>query len=142
MKREINDVFHESLLEEMFWEALKVERIEAERQYQVGTGSQFFYLDFALFCRDRNINIECDGDEFHSKIEDVKRDKKRNNLLESLGWAVLRFTTDDIRHHLGDVITLMKTTVNRYGGLQDASAPEGFRHLATAPSQQSSLFDQ
>lgn len=140
--REINDVFHESPLEEMFWDALKAEGIEAERQYMVGTGSQFFYLDFALFCRERNIDVECDGDEFHSKLEDVKRDKKRNNLLESLGWAVLRFTTDDIRHHLGDVITQTKVTVNRYGGLQYAEEPEIFRPLAAVPSQQPDLFDQ
>ena len=80
----------------MLWETFKAERIEAERQCRVETGSQFFYLDFALFCKERKIDIECDGDEFHSKLADVKRDKKRNNLLESLGWAVLRFTTDDL----------------------------------------------
>ncbi len=93
------------------------------------------YLDFALFCRERNIDVECDGDEFHSKIEDVKRDKKRNNLLESLGWAVLRFTTDDIRHNLREVITQTKATVNRYGGLQYADEPGVFRPLAAVPSQ-------
>ena len=140
--KEINDVFHESPIEETFWDALKAEQIEAERQYMVGTGSRFFYLDFALFCRERNLDIECNGDEFHSKIEDVKRDKKRNNLLESLGWAVLRFTTDDIRGHLGEVITQTKTTVNRYGGLQEANDPGTFRRLATGPNQQPSLFDQ
>jgi len=139
--KEINDVFHESPIEEIFWEALRAEQIEAERQYMVGTGSQFFYLDFALFCRERNLDIECNGDEYHSKLEDVKRDKKRNNLLESLGWAVLRFTTDDLRHHLGDVLKQTKATVNRYGGLQCANDPGAFRRLVVEPSQQISLFE-
>ena len=54
--QEINDVFHESPLEELLWETFKAERIEAERQYRVETGSQFFYLDFALFCKERKID--------------------------------------------------------------------------------------
>jgi len=140
--KEINDVFHESPIEETFWDALKAERIEAERQYMVGSGERFFYLDFALFCRERNIDVECDGDEFHSKIEDIKRDKKRNNLLESQGWSVLRFTTDDIRRSLGDAIALTKKTVNQYGGLQDANNPATFRQLALDPSRQPGLFNQ
>ena len=139
--KEINDVFHESPLEEMFWEALKAERIEAERQYQVGTGNQFFYLDFALFCRDRNIDIECDGDEYHSKIEDVKRDKKRNNLLESLGWAVLRFSYSEIRENMAEAIRLTKATINQYGGLQYMNDPRVFRRMTTGSDPQINLFE-
>jgi hypothetical protein len=48
----------------------------------------------------------------------------------------------EIRHHLGEVITQTKATVNRYGGLQYANNPASFRCLATEPSQQLSLFDQ
>ncbi len=139
--REINDLYHESSLEELLWEAFCTERIEAERQFMVGTGNQFFYLDFALFCRERNIDIECDGDEFHSKLPDVKRDKRRNNLLESLGWAVLRFTTEDLRQRLTEVISQTKATINRYGGLRYAGEPSVFQHLAVGPEQQLSLFE-
>jgi very-short-patch-repair endonuclease len=139
--REINDLFHESPLEELLWERFRAERIEAERQYLVGAGSRFFYLDFALFCKERNLDIECDGDEFHSKLADVKRDKRRNNLLESLGWAVLRFTTEDLRQRLAEVISQTKATINRYGGLERASEPGVFRRLATGPGQQLSLFE-
>ena len=140
--KEINDVFHESPIEEMFWEALKAENIEAERQYLVGTTGQSFYLDFALFCKERNIDIECDGDKFHSQINDVKRDKKRNNVLESLGWAVLRFTTEDIRHNLREIIRQTKKTINRYGGLQYANDPAAFRRLPDKRSKQLNLFDE
>lgn len=139
--QEINDVFHESPIEETVWEALKAEKIMAERQYWVGTGEKFFYLDFALFCKDRNIDVECDGDAFHSKPEDVKRDKKRNNLLESLGWAVLRFTTDDIYNNLKQAVSQMKKTINRCGGLQDINDSMMFKRFAFDNSQQLSLFD-
>ncbi len=59
-----------------------------------------FYLDFAIFCKERNINIEFDGDRFHLSEFNVKRDKNRNNILSSLGWSILRFTTEDIRRNL------------------------------------------
>lgn len=140
--KEINDVFHESPIEEMFWDGLKAENIEAERQYLVGTIAQFFYLDFALFCKERNIDVECDGDRFHSNIDDVKRDKQRNNILESLGWSVLRFTSDDICHNLRESIRQTKKTVNRYGGLQYADETTVFRRLPDERSKQLSLFDQ
>lgn len=139
--REINDLYHESPLEELLWEAFHAAGIEAERQYLAGTSKQFFYLDFALFCRERNIDVECDGDAFHSRLPDVKRDKHRNNLLESLGWAVLRFTTEDLRQRLTEVIQQTKATINRYGGLQYASAPGVFQRLALGPEQQLSLFE-
>jgi len=58
-----------------------------------------------------------------------------------LGWAVLRFTTDELRHHLEDVLKQTKTTVNRYGGLQYANTPGAFQRLAVEPSQQISLFE-
>jgi very-short-patch-repair endonuclease len=139
--KEINDVFYESPIEETIWEVLKAEKIAAERQYLVGTDKQFFYLDFALFCKDRNIDVECDGDTFHSNPNDVKRDKKRNNLLESLGWSVLRFTTDEIFNQLKETVKLMKQTINRYGGLAEINAPMRFRQFTFESGHQPSLFD-
>jgi very-short-patch-repair endonuclease len=126
---EINEVFHESPLEEEFWKALRDEKIEAERQFFVDADAQTFLLDFALFCKVRNIDIECDGDEFHLEEEDVKRDKKRNNILESFGWSVLRFTTDEIQKSLKEVIDRVKKTINQLGGLQDIVNKTFFRYL-------------
>jgi very-short-patch-repair endonuclease len=126
---EINEVFYESPLEEEFWKELRDEKIDAERQFLVNADSQTFLLDFALFCKVRNIDIECDGDEFHLENEDVKRDKKRNNILESFGWSVLRFTTDEIQKSLKEVINRVKKTVNQLGGLQDIVNQTVFRFL-------------
>lgn len=126
---EINDVFCESPLEERFWRALKHEEITAERQYLFAMDGRTFYLDFALFCRDRNIDVECDGDSFHLVEQNVKRDKKRNNILESFGWSVLRFTTDEIQLDLGEVLKRIKKTVNQLGGLQDTLDQKIYRCL-------------
>jgi very-short-patch-repair endonuclease len=138
--RELNDIFQESPLEEKLWDAFKAEEIEAERQFMVGSEHKFYLLDFALFCRDRNINIECDGDAFHSKLADVKRDKKRNTFLESLGWSVLRFTTDDIFHHLYESVQQIKKTINRYGGLSLTDQLGTLRRFPDDSSNQMLLF--
>ncbi len=126
---EINEVFYESPLEEEFWKALRNEKIEAERQYLFDEDGKRFCLDFALFCKARNIDVECDGDKFHLDEKDVKRDKKRNNILESFGWSVLRFTTDEIQKSLNDAIKQIKKTINQLGGLQDVIDQQVFRYL-------------
>lgn len=126
---EINEVFYESPLEESFWKVLRGEKIEAERQYLVEEERKRFYLDFALFCKARNLDVECDGDRFHLDEQDVKRDKKRNNALESFGWSVLRFTTEEIQKNLAEVVRQIKKTINQLGGLQDVIEQNVFRYL-------------
>lgn len=135
----INNLFYESPLEEEFWEALKIAKVEAERQYLVNTDVKLFYLDFAIFCKERNINIECDGDRFHLSEFNVKRDKNRNNVLSSLGWSILRYTTEDIRRNLNTTIGNVKETINRYGGIEIIS-DKTYRYFEEDENQ-ISLFD-
>lgn len=47
-------------------------------------------LDFAFV--PEKLNIEIDGDQFHSDPASVQRDKERDALLGELGWQVVRFT--------------------------------------------------
>ncbi|WP_338814529.1 DUF559 domain-containing protein [Bernardetia sp. Wsw4-3y2] len=115
--KEINYLFNESPIEDKFWEALVDHNIEAERQYFINAQGKNRFLDFAIFCKDRNINVECDGDQYHTKINDVKYDKVRNNEISSLGWNILRFTTYQIESELEQSISLVKDTINRSGGI-------------------------
>ena len=133
--KEINEVFYESPLEEKFWKAMRDAEIDAERQYLIEADEQMFCLDFALFCKARNIDVECDGDKFHLDEKDVKRDKKRNNILESFGWSVLRFTTDEIQKNLVQPIKRIKKTINKLGGLQDVINQTVFRYLEDGSPQ-------
>lgn len=140
--KELNEAFHESPIEERVWDALNAEQIQAERQYWVQIPERNMFLDFALFCHSRNIDIECDGDAYHTKILDVKRDKKRNNLLESHGWAVLRYTTEEIVFELHRCLSQIKETVNSYGGLQDPIDPTRHRFFGENRHKQLSLFNE
>ena len=121
--REINDLFIESYLEEKLWAKFRQELIEAERQYYINISEKSYLLDFALFCRERNIDIECDGDEYHLIPESVKQDKARDNNLESKGWSVLRYDHNDITKNPEKVIKQIKESVNHYGGLESTGKP-------------------
>lgn len=141
--QELNDVFLESPIEERFWEALKSEDIDAERQfiidYPENKQQKFYVLDFAIFCRIRNIDLECNGDKHHyEKKEDVKKDQRRNRVLTKKGWAVLRYTKDEINNKIEFCINELKETVDKYGGLQDRSDPSQYRLLSA--SDQLRLF--
>lgn len=121
--KEINDLFLESPLEEKFWAGFKNIGLYAERQYFEQVGNHKFILDFALFCKNRKLAVECDGDKYHTNKKLVQKDKRRDNLLESRGWNVLRYTTDDIANDFDKSINQVRETVNRYGGLENPFEP-------------------
>ncbi|MDI6767972.1 MAG: DUF559 domain-containing protein [Bacteroidota bacterium] len=141
--KEINDLFHESPIEEAFWNALKAERIDAERQYFVRNEQYRFCLDFALFCMQRNIDVECDGDKHHLQPARVRRDKKRNNILEKMGWSVLCYGSSEIYNDLPKTIDQVKETVNMLGGLEVSGEKRNYRLLTVQKQRkQGSLFNR
>lgn len=126
---EINDLFVESYLEEKLWKILRKELIEAERQYYLQVSDKSYVLDFALFCRERNLNIECDGDEFHMLPGNVKKDKSRDNDLASSGWSVLRYDYKEVTRNSEKVLGQIKETINSYGGLENSRKPFSYKYF-------------
>jgi very-short-patch-repair endonuclease len=114
---EINDLVHGSPLEDRLWAAFKQEKIEAERQWWEGDRKTRYCLDFALFCPQRNIDVECDGDSWHIKPEAAAHDNARNNFLEQRGWHVLRFNSAQLTDDLPGCVRSVTTTINKCGGL-------------------------
>jgi very-short-patch-repair endonuclease len=115
---EINDLFHASPIEDTLWQALKGEGIEAEREYFVpGDRDGRYALDFAIFGQERNLDVECDGDAYHANPTRAKYDNRRNNFLTGRGWSVLRFTTEQIREELPDVLTQVHAALKSCGGV-------------------------
>jgi very-short-patch-repair endonuclease len=137
---EINDLFFESSLEEKVWAEFKRSGIRAERQYFETAGNKKFVLDFALFCKNCKLDVECDGDNYHTGKSLVQNDKRRSNLLESKGWNVMRYTTEDIETRLDESITQVKDAINFYGGLIDEYYPAKTRYFPKESSKPT-LFD-
>lgn len=114
---EINFLFNDSPLEDLLWRELMEAGIPSERQYEVVVGPTRFKLDFAVFCTDRNIGLECDGDAQHMRRSAVERDKRRSNLLQSLGWSMLHFTTQELTKNMPGTLQVIQESIAQYGGL-------------------------
>jgi len=115
---EINDLFDESPLEDRLWKAFKENGIQGERQFRIDDKASSYFLDFAIFCQDRKLDVECDGDAWHSSKERIPLDNARDNSLTSQGWGVLRFASKQINNQLSSTTFCIKDAVNRYGGLK------------------------
>jgi len=114
---EINDLFHESPLEEKIYAEFKKEGIESERQFFIGEGKVRYCLDFALFCRRGKLDVECDGDTWHAQRERIREDNARDNFLTSRGWHILRFSSKQINGDLPECIGTVRRAVDECGGL-------------------------
>ena len=115
---DLNDLFNTSPLEDRFHGLMKKHSIPAERQFFVETADkERYFLDFAIFCRDRHINVECDGDSYHDSPDQVHYDKDRNNELTAKGWSVLRYTTEQLLYKPERVMNKLMRTINKNGGV-------------------------
>lgn len=140
---EINDLYDESPLEDRLWATLKRLNIQAERQEFVQVKKRDFALDFAIYCRDGKIDIETDGDSWHSNPKKATEDNYRDNALKTAGWKVLRFNTPQIREELAEYcVPTIVENVNNLAGLNDERlVARKFDPKNPDGSQQMGLFD-
>ncbi len=61
----------------------------------------FFIIDF--YCAEAKLLIETDGDS-HLAKEQMEYDQARTEYLEELGYKVIRFTNDDVRYTINEVL--------------------------------------
>jgi very-short-patch-repair endonuclease len=94
---EINDLFHESSLEDKLWAEFKQHNIPAERQEFVVARKNDYALDFAVYCAKGNIDIETHGDFWHANPKKAEQDNLRDHDLNTEGWKVLRFSEKQIQ---------------------------------------------
>ena len=61
-----------------------------------------YSLDLALFCGDRTLDIEVDGEHYHRDWDGelCRRDQLRNRRLIEMGWDVMRFWVYEIRDNM------------------------------------------
>lgn len=76
-----------------------------------------YFLDLAVFCRDRNVDLETDGDTYHARPETIRTDNERDDLLQANLWHVLRFNTEQILKRMDESMAVVREAVNRYGGV-------------------------
>jgi very-short-patch-repair endonuclease len=113
---EVNDLFKTSPIEDVLYERLRDGGFEPERQYFVREDGAGSMLDLTLFCRDGSLNIECDGDAWHTGPKRSALDRERDNRLVSGGWHVLRFSGRDIQRRPDYCLETVSKAVQTLGG--------------------------
>lgn len=95
-------------------------QVEDER-YGISTIDRTFFLDFGVFLKDyktdkliKKFCIECDGFEYHSKMEQIIRDNERELKLTKEGnYHTLRYLGKQIKNmKLEEIETLMNILFN------------------------------
>lgn len=115
---EINDLYDDSMLEDRLWREFKKLQIDAERQERFRAKERTCFLDFAIYCTQGRINVETDGDTWHSTKAQIPLDNLRDNDLETLGWQTLRFNTQHVEEAMAEYcIPTIVENINRLGGL-------------------------
>jgi hypothetical protein len=134
-----NILFHGSPLEEQMQDIIESMNIHYEREWlEYVDENKHYYLDFAIWCKNGRIDIECDGNEFHMGNENVHYDKTRNNELESYGWKVLRYTTKHFNEEKQHIEYTIYKTIEELGGASIAadSQPE---YVAINPKKKNQM---
>ncbi len=115
---EINDLFDDSPLEDDLWGKLKEHGIDAERQYLVEIGDRKYFLDFAVYCAAGKLDVETDGDAWHSNPERAAEDNVRDNDLHTAGWTSLRFNSWQVSEEVEKYcVPKVVETINAMGGV-------------------------
>ena len=65
-----------------------------------------------IIIKGTNITIEVDG-KIHNKTRQMKHDEEKEAWLANRGYRTLRFTNFQVRHHLDDVIKVIRTEMRR-----------------------------
>jgi very-short-patch-repair endonuclease len=88
---------HATPAEDILWQRLRNRQI-ADAKFRRQHTIERFIVDF--YCAEAQLVVEVDG-----PIHDYtpEEDAIRQEFLESLGLRVIRFTNDDVLHHLGAV---------------------------------------
>ena len=140
---EINDLYDDSPLEDRLWTEFKRLQIQAERQEFVRVWDNDYALDFAIYCVSGQLDVETDGDTWHSIPERIEADYLRDNALRTAGWDILRFSSRHIQENIVDyALPTIMENINRLDGIDEGRLlarrfdPAGTEHLL-----QHGLFD-
>ena len=101
----IGELFDIPDIEGKIEDVLKNMGINYKREFIVKTkNSKIYRLDFAVFYKDKKIDIECDGTKWHSIKSQRIIDEKRDIALRKLGWHILRLKEKDIVNNIHSCI--------------------------------------
>lgn len=115
--KNILQLYNVAPTEQIIKDGLRRAGIKAISQHRVLSGKKRYCLDFAVFCQQGAIAIECDNKKAHSRPRQREKDKIKNIFLRRRGWVVIRLLERDIVSDLKGCIARVKKAVRKLGGL-------------------------
>ena len=100
--------------ERVLWFRLRDRRL-AGWKFKRQTAIDRFVVDF--LCADGKLIIEIDGGQ-HG--QDIERDATRTEILEAMGYLVLRFWNNDVMRNMDGVLETILSTLNQPRSEPDA----------------------
>jgi len=103
--------------EKLQWERVRMKNIRGvkfRRQHPM----EFYVADF--YCHEARLVIEVDG-PYHEKKDQQQHDENRTAELDRFDIRVIRFTNDEIRHHLGSVLQKIRQEIEERMEKRDKS---------------------
>jgi very-short-patch-repair endonuclease len=117
---EINDLFHGNELEERLWRVLKRAGIAAERRFEVREQRETYVLDLAVFCQQGKLGVVYQGEPSAGEPGRWVQEC----ALAGRGWAVLRFSLEEVEQNLEGCAQVVQRAVERLGGMAEPSQGE------------------
>ena len=116
--RNILQLYSIAPTEQIIEDALNKAKIKARPQHSVSCGKKQFRLDFAIFCQNGKIAIECDNKKAHSNLSQQQKDKIKSKTLREFGWRVIRLPEHDIVFNTPKCVEKIQSSIKTLGGLQ------------------------
>ena len=95
-----------TLAEQTFW--LRLKEQFSEYKFRRQQPILIYIADF--YCHRLKLVIEIDG-SIHDSAEAKLEDEKRQKVLEGLGLTVIRFTNEQIKSEVENVIAVISSTI-------------------------------
>ena len=116
--RTVLELFDVPPIEDLLSKALAEGRIKALKEHTFSLpGRKKYRLDFAVFCRKGLLDIECDGEKWHLRKTQAKKDAERDRALRNEGWAILRLKEREIVGNIDRCMDRIKRKISSLGGL-------------------------
>lgn len=85
-------------------------------QYLAGPITQHFEYQLDAAIPALKLGLEADGEIYHSNPEKIAKDRKRDSLLATQGWTILRFTENELNEHPEEVLKVIMQMIRRLMG--------------------------
>jgi len=100
--------------EAKLWRLIKGMRlpfeIYAQYKQSMPGNDQPFIMDFAI--PHLRLDIEADGEKWHTSVEDRKSDNERDMKLAHMGWSVIRFGESAINENIDQVKNVLEGNIS------------------------------